>query len=171
LIPAAQRLEEYPHWETNKLHVVLKDFDKRCSLIIRHESFAYEQDSGDAEMEKAHIQRSLSELIPALQLECFIRLGYRRQYLIPVDMSFESLVAVLNLKLFSQDDRLRSIMPELAEDLMYSMDSAETPYKYHFTIGPVRKDEMPQYVAFNQKHHLHPEKRGTVYGRASENYL
>ena len=163
LIPAAQRMSEYPHWGTNTLRVVLRDFDTHCSLAIEHNAFGYEQDSADTEIEKTNIGRALTELPGALDIESFIRLGYRRQYLIPVEMPVESLVSVLNVKLFSQDDRLRRIMPAQVSDLMYRIDSAEHAYKYHFTVGPVQKQEIPRYVTFNRENHLDPEKGEEVY--------
>lgn len=157
LMSAAQRFSEYPHWETTGLRVVLRDFDKHCSLAIGHNAFGYEQDSSDVAMEEKYIQRTLEELPSALQIESFNRFGYRRQYLIAVDMSFESLVSVMNVKLLSHDERLRRIMPAQVKDLMYRVDSADDHYKYHFTVGPVRKQEIPRYVTYNREHHLKPE--------------
>jgi hypothetical protein len=40
LMPAAQRLREYSHWETDRLRVTLRDFDKHCSVAIAHDSFS-----------------------------------------------------------------------------------------------------------------------------------
>jgi hypothetical protein len=156
LMPAAQRLHEYPHWETDRLRVTLRDFDKHCSVAIAHDSFSYEQDSKDTAMEEKYIQRVLDELPAALQVGFFTRLGYRRQYLIAVEMPFNGLVRVMNLKLFSQDERLRQIMPVQVEDLLYRIDSRDEPYRYHLTIGPVRKPEIPRYVTYNRQHHLNP---------------
>lgn len=156
LMPAAQRLHEYPHWETDRLIVTLRDFDKHCSMAIAHDSFSYEQDSQDTAMEEKYVQQVLDELPAALQVDFFTRLGYRRQYLIAVDMPFDGLVRVMNLKLFSQDERLRRIMPVQVEDLLYRIDSRDEPYRYHLTIGPVRKPEIPRYVAYNRQHHLNP---------------
>jgi hypothetical protein len=156
LMPAAQRLHEYPHWETDRLIVTLRDFDKHCSVAIAHDSFSYEQDSQDTAMEEKYVQQVLDELPAALQVDFFTRLGYRRQYLIAVDMPFDGLVRVMNLKLFSQDERLRRIMPVQVEDLLYRIDSRDEPYRYHLTIGPVRKPEIPRYVTYNRQHHLNP---------------
>ena len=163
LMPAAQRMTEYPHWQTNRLSVVLRDNDLHCSLVIGHNAFGYEQDSNDEAIEEQYIQRALDELPKVLEIENFIRLGFRRNYLVRVDMPFESLVTILSVKLLSQEEQLRRIMPQKVEDMMYRVDSAEEPYQFHFTIGPVRKQEIPRYLVYNQTHHLPPET-------ASEDY-
>jgi hypothetical protein len=157
LMPAAKLLTEYPHWQTNRLSVVLRDFDKHCSLVIGHNAFGYEQDSTDEAMEEQYIQHALDELPKVLEIENFIRLGFRRNYLVRVDMPFESLVTILSVKLLSQEEQLRRIMPQKVEDMMYRVDSAEEPYRFHFTIGPVRKQEIPRYLVYSQAHHLAPE--------------
>ena len=157
LMPAAQRMTEYPHWQTDRLSVVLWDFEKQCSLSIRHNAFGYEQDVSDEEMEKQYIQHALAELSQALEIKDFIRLGFRRNYLINVDVPFESLVTILSVKLLSQDEQLRRIMPQTVDDIMYRVNSTEEPYRFHFTIGPVRKQEIPRHLVYNQAHHLNPE--------------
>jgi hypothetical protein len=54
LMPAAQRLHEYSHCETDRLRVTLRDFDTHCSVAIAHDSFSYEQDSQDTAMEEKY---------------------------------------------------------------------------------------------------------------------
>ncbi|MFQ6042021.1 MAG: hypothetical protein ACE5PV_14275 [Candidatus Poribacteria bacterium] len=170
LMPAAQRMTEYPHWQTSRLSVVLRDFDKHCSLVIGHNAFGYEQDSSDEAMEEQYIQHALAELPQALEIKDFIRLGFRRNYLVRVDMPFESLVTVLSVKLLSQNEQLRRIMPERVEDMIYRVDSSEEPYQFHFTIGPVRKQEIPRYLVYNQAHHLPPESAAGDYQAIVEEY-
>jgi len=170
LIPSAQRLDEYPHWRTDVRTVILRDYDKHCSIIIGHKSFAYEQDSEDTDMEIKYIQRALEELPSSLQIEIFNRFGYRRKYLINVKMSFESLVSILHVKLFSQDAKLRNILPPHVEDLMYRLDFSDKPYRYHVTVGPVHKAEMPRYINYNLENHLDPQVREEEYKKIIENY-
>jgi len=163
LMSAAQKLNEYPHWETNRLRVVLKDYEKHCSLSIGHNAFTYQQDSNDRKMEEKYIQQTLEYLPTALKIQFFNRLGYRKKYLISIKMSFESLVEVLYVKLFSQEDKLRRIMPSQVEDLMYRIDFKEDLYRYHVTVGPVKKFEIPKHIAYNIEHHLSPETREKEY--------
>jgi len=163
LLPAAQYLDGYQDWETDRLRVTLKNYDRHCSFVVEHRVFGYEQDSSDLNMDRDYIQQALQKLPPALQIQSFTRFGYRRQYLIEVDMSFESLVSVSNVKLFSQDSRLRQIMPAGVEDLMCWVDSVEEPYHYKFIVGPVRKQEIPQHIVYNFKNHLNPATALTEY--------
>lgn len=156
LMLAAEKLEEYPHWQTNRLEVLLKDPDHRCSLVIGSQAFAYDQDSSDPALEKARIETAVEQLPAALGIDSFVRLGLRRHYLAPVDMDFASLVAVVNVKLLSQDEALRKVMPSRVEDLMYRVDAADDDYSYHITVGPVRRAEIPRLIGFDLENHLHP---------------
>lgn len=159
LLPAAQQLKEYPDWETNRLRIILKDFDKHCNLAISHNSFSYEQDSNDINLETNYISRALEILPTALEINAFTRLGYRRRYLVPVDFSYESLVTVLNVKLFSQNNNLIKSMPKNVKNLAYIIDSEEENYKYHFLIGPVTKQESQSFIGFNRERNLNPANR------------
>ena len=152
---AAQQLEnEYPYWLTTRLKVVFKDYEKHCSLNIGHNALAYEQDSADVKMERDKIQRSLEVLPSALEINYFSRWGYLRHYLIHINMSIDSLVSVMHVKLFSQDSRLGRIMPEHTTDISYVVNSMEAPYQYHILVGPVRRHEVSRWVNFNKEQHL-----------------
>lgn len=164
LIPAAEKLDEYPHWETDRLSVILSDPGKRCSLGIRHRRFGYDQDSDDVSLEEERLEKALNELPQALEISSYVRLGFRRQYLIPVkNMTFEELVAILGVKLFSQDERLTKIMPPQIDDLMYRVDSSDDSFRFRFTVGPIRKQEIPGHIRFSREHHLDPETREKDY--------
>jgi len=41
---------------------------------------------------------------------------------------------------------------------------------YHFTVGPVKKEEIPKYLVFNQENHLAPEDREVAYIKIREGY-
>jgi len=170
LMTAAQQLSKYPHWRTNRLSVILRDYDKHCSLAIRHDNVTYEQDSSDIEMEMKYIQQALEKLPSALQVKFLNRVGYRRKYLITVKSPFESLVSILYVKLFSQDEKIRSIMPSKVEDIMYRIDFKEEPYQYRVTVGPVRKREVPRYIEYNLENHLDPMTREKEYQEIKEKY-
>lgn len=170
LILAAKQMTEFPDWETNRLSVTLKNFDRRCNLAISHNSFSYDQDSNDIEIETNYINKALEILPSALEIESFIRLGFRRRYLIPVEIPFNSLIQMLNIKFLSQEKKLREIMPANVKDLMYRIDSEEEGFKYHFLIGPVSKQEIPKYVEFNRQHNLNPASREEKYRKIVQEY-
>jgi hypothetical protein len=163
LIPAARQFEDFPHWETDRLNITLFDFEKHCSVSIAHDSFSYHQDSEDVEQEQKYIKKVLDVFPTGLEIDTFRRFGLRRWYLIPVDIPLESLASILNIKLLSQDDRLRSIMPGQINDLSFIVVSSEEPYAYRAVIGPMRKAEIPSYITVDQKHHLNMKDRGEVY--------
>ena len=79
-IPAAMQFEEYKNWRTDRISITLRDVEKHCSLLIKHQDFAYEQDSSDLELENERLSRILKNLPQALKLEHFIRFGYRHLF-------------------------------------------------------------------------------------------
>jgi hypothetical protein len=158
LMSAASKMEKYPDWQTNGLSVVLKDYGHLCSTAIDYASITYEQDSGNIELEEERTQNILDLLPPALGIKSFTRLGFRRQYLVPVEMDFESIVSVLNVKFLCQEEHLRSFLPPHVEDLVYRVDLRDEEYKYHLTLGPVHKNEISKFILFNRQNHLDPAK-------------
>lgn len=163
LFPAAQEFDAYPHWETSRLYVILHDYDQRCSLAIRHENFSYEQDYGGVDSQRDNIKEALEKLPVSLDIPSYTRIGFRRQYLIPVSMTFEEVTAILKVKLLSQDERLTNILPPSVDDLMYRVIASDGNLKLGVTVGPIKKEEIPKYVVINQKHHLNPEEREQSY--------
>ncbi|MGB5293831.1 MAG: hypothetical protein WBP34_02665 [Thermoanaerobaculia bacterium] len=159
LMPAAQAFtDEYPHWQTSRLAVSLRDWDNRCSQAIRHNRFSYEQDSDNVELEKERIDLVLDRLPKALEVETALRFGYRRRYLVEVNMELGALVEVINTKLFSQDERLLKVLPRTVTDLMYRLDLKDDDgASYHLTLGPVQGAEAANYVVFNREQHLDPD--------------
>lgn len=171
LFPAAQRLTKFPNdWETDRFSVTLKDVERYCSLTIKHTSLTYEQDSNELDLEERYIQQALEELPTALEIDSCIRFGYRRQYLVETNMPFEALVSILDLKLLSQNEALRQIMPYIITDMMYRIDCIDDPYQYHLTIGPVKKEEIPTRISFNQENHLSSTKREAIYQEIVNKY-
>jgi hypothetical protein len=171
LFPFAQQLTDFPNdWETDRLSVTLKDVVKHCSLNIKHNYLIYEQDSSDLSLNDKHIIKALERLPKALEIDSCYRFGYRRQYLLEVNMSFEALASVLSAKLLSQDETLRQIIPNTISDLMYRIDSTDEFFRYHFTIGPVKKEEIPGRITFNQENHLDSTKRTKSYQDIVDKY-
>jgi pterin-4a-carbinolamine dehydratase len=156
---AAAKLTHYPHWETGFGNITVRSFDTRCSVNVQNRTIGFAQDSGDITNEQARLTEVTDVLIPELQLTTFLRLGYRRQYLVPLDITFESLVSILRLKLFSTTEQLQQILPAQVDDLLYRIDCSEGDDKFHIHLGPLRRQEVPKYIDFNAENHLAPEVR------------
>ncbi|MEK0369263.1 MAG: hypothetical protein QQN62_06650 [Nitrosopumilus sp.] len=170
LMTAAEELKGYPHWLTERLFVVLKNYDKRCSLAIKHNSFAFDQDSDNLSNEKEKLSEALEKLPKSLKLSAYTRLGYRRKYILPVNMAYESLISIMELKLFSQDKNLKMILPKEMTNSTYILNFVEESTHFNLTIGPISKPEIPNYIEFNKKHHLNPESADTDYLKVRESY-
>ena len=102
----------FPHWETDRLSIVLNDPNRRCSLALRHASATYEQDLGDVTLEASFVQLMVEVLPRVLKFEELTQIGYRRRYYIPVSTNYEALSRILDIKLLSQDPVQRQIHPE-----------------------------------------------------------
>jgi hypothetical protein len=163
MVPASKKFEEFPHWQTDGLKLTLFDPGKHCSIGIAFDSFSFSQDMASIDQEKSFVDRIVDTLPAALEVTSFLRFGLRRWYLAALDMPFSSLVSVLDLKLFSQHERLREILPEKVDDLMYVTVNSESPYTARVTVGPVHDFEIPSYVPLDQEHHLDPQKRAEQY--------
>jgi len=169
-IAAAQALDGYPNWEVSSLAVSLRNFEKRCSLNIQHNRFAYDQDSDDLSVTDKYIKEALEKLPNAIKITSCVRFGFRRKYLIAVRMSFEELVKVLDLKLLAQDTRLKKILPHKTADVAYIVDAADEVCKYHIRIGPLRKVETERHMEFSTENHLDPSSRAKDYSKIVDAY-
>lgn len=156
LYSTAQKFKEFPHWNTDRLSVILRDYSKRCSLGIKHFNFSYDQDSNSITDEECNLKKALEMIPECLEIKSYIRIGYRRKYLISTNMSFHELVKIINIKFFNQDEKLIKIMPQEIYDLQYVIDSLDDKYRFHIRIGPVQKEEIPKHLQFNRENHIDP---------------
>jgi len=163
MIPASKEFADFPHWQTDGRKLTLFDPSKHCSIGLAFDSFSFSQDMSDVGQERAFAKQMLEKLPSKLEVTSFSRLGIRRWYLTSVAMSFEALVAILDLKLFAQAEQLREILPANVKDVMYVTVNAEAPYSARISIGPVHGFEIPPLIPIDQEHHLDPQKRAEQY--------
>lgn len=170
LYPTASKLDEYPHWITNMLSIILRDWDKHCSLAIGAKSWAFDQDTDDVSNEEERINKAAREISSGLELSSYIRLGFRRRYLINTPMTFKEINTILNVKFLSQDEVLLKIFPFQMDDLLYRVDCSDEKFKYHINLGPTHKTEIPKWIEFNQEHHLDPNEAQYIYPQILDSY-
>lgn len=167
---AAQKMGEYPHWLTDKLSITLKDYEKRCSLTIRHRNIGYDQDSDEIEIEEKNIKKAMNLLPEGLNISSFARLGFRRKYLITMPMHFNELKDILDVKLLSQDRKFREILPTRVDDFSCILDLSDDNSKFHINIGPIEKSQIPRWIDFDKENHLDPETKQKDYLKILEGY-
>ena len=161
LYGAATKIENFPHWVTDRLNVTLRDYDEYCSVTISHNNFTYEQDSGDGNLEVRNINHIIGILPSELDIVESTRIGYRRRYLIPVSMSFAELNSLMNLKVYSDPLRNLAGFPQV-KDMMYRVDLIDGEFDAHLTVGPVGQTEIPQRIGFNEDHHIDPNSENPL---------
>ena len=161
LLYGAAKKIDFPHWVTDRLNVTMRDYDEYCSVTISHNNFAYEQDSGDENLEVRNINHIIGILPSELDVVESTRIGYRRRYLIPVNMSFEELNSLMNLKVYSDPLRNLAGFPEV-KDMMYRVDLVDGEFNANLTVGPVGQAEIPQRIGFNENHHIDPNSENPL---------
>lgn len=154
-VAAEELTDSYQDWETDGLRATLKDFNNHCSVLVGHDSFAYEQDFGNEQLEVERVNEAVEKLPKSLQIKAFNRLGYRKILLYPVKMNFPSLVKIMEVKFFTQDSSFKENLPPI-KDLLYRVDLSEPPFDYHLTVGPARKNEISRYVSPNLQNNYAP---------------
>lgn|GEM_PF-2574355 len=170
LFPAAQALDEYPHWKTDGSKITLADYERHCSITITHNVFNYHQDLDKNPDQSNYIERALTELPRLLEISSFARFGFRQKYLFETPMGFEEVCGVLNIRLFSQDDKLEELLPPTVEDLAYILDCADGDTHFHVKIGPLKKEEVPRRVGFSKDFHLAPENSQREFFQIEDSY-
>jgi len=160
---AAGKLSGYPQWRTDSNSITVRDYQARCSIAIVPNSIGFSQDSDDITTASSRLKEALQVLPNELTIQNFFRLGFRRQYLVSFSASFEELVSILRVKLLSQKEGLTRLLPPNTIDLLYRVDLKDPENMYHLTVGPVRRQEIPNWIQFEAENHLAPDVRQEQY--------
>ena len=149
LIPMAESFTRYPDWRTDRISITLQNFDVRCSVNLAFNSFWYVRDlkkENSDEEDDQRIREILEKVPTKLDKQKYERVGLRRVYLYPVEMSFENLVSVIRDKLFVQNDEINEGICPQPTDLAYLVDFLQDKLAVKLRVGPVRKEELEQQI-------------------------
>ena len=158
LYSATQKLSGYEHWETNRLYVFLHDYEKHCTLAVRHNVFSYEWDYSGASNYINDVKDTLEILPTSLEIKTFRRLGFRKHFLIPTHMRFEEVNNILNLKFLAQDEQLTNLFPSGVTDMSYVAVGTDDELEFRIVVGPMKRKEISSYIQVNQKYNFAPDK-------------
>lgn len=167
---AAETISGDDDWKSDGTSFIIFNSDKRYSITVSLTKIGYDQDESNISLEQENIKKILETIPDSLKVEECFRVGLRRRFLIPVEMRFDELVTLLDLKLFSQDGEFKKLMPKNINDLMYRIDASEGELKYHFTVGPLQKKEIDRYIGFNKEDHLSKENSIDDYYTIAKSY-
>lgn len=143
-------IEKFPHWETDRLRVTLHDFEKKHSLTIAYNNATYDSDLYDKNNEDEIISFLISKITNIVDDGSFSRIGLRRFYLIKQEMSFDELVEIIYLKLFTDDFQKLFINP--IENSSITINANYNEYKYRLILQPIQKDEVPKLIQYSDYH-------------------
>jgi hypothetical protein len=162
--------KHFPHWQTDRLKITLRDFDKKHSLTMSYESTTYETDKHLKKNEEEIVSLLYDNLEEITSFDNINRLGYRVLSLAPVKISFNELVTILNIKLFKKD--LFKALNQDPDDSTITITSIFKDIKYRLTIGPMKNTEVPNYINFNIENHVDPssQKKYSEISELIENY-
>lgn len=143
---------QFPHWQTDRLKVTLRDYEKRHSLTLKHDSIIYETDNYSNKFEKDIINLISDNINEITTTDKITRIGHRFFCLAPVKISFNELVTILNLKLFSKDF-INSVTQKI-DDSTVTITSTHADLKYRLQVGPMKDKEVPGFIIFNIENHI-----------------
>lgn len=153
----AQSAEGFIHWETDRITVVLKDLENFCSWQIAHNAIVYEQDNRDENLEKKQLNENTLLLLDQFESLRLLRLGYRRRYLLPIDLEYSKLVNLFEIKLYSGENEFMNMLPGKIEDILFRVNMAEGKKKFNLTAAPIWKSQIPQMLQINKDRHFSHE--------------
>lgn len=160
LYSAIHKLSGYEHWETNRLYVFLHDYEKHCTLVVRHNIFAYEWDYSGTDNYLDDVREALEILPPSLEIKTFNRLEFRQQFLVQTKMRFEEVNNILNLKFLAQDEQLTNLVPSGVSDMTYVVVGSDDDLELRIMVGPMKREEISNYIQVNQKYNFASDKPG-----------
>ena len=147
--------DKFPHWQTDRLKVTLRDYDKKHSITIAHNNTSFESDMYHKQIEEEMISLLISEIINFVNDGTFSRFGFRRFYLIKQKISFSELVEIINLKYFTQD--FKKIFEDHINDSTITIISSINGNDFRLMLGPMKKEEIPGFIKYNIDNHIDPE--------------
>jgi hypothetical protein len=159
ILPAATQLEEgYPWWQTDgTIMVEMRDSDTASNITIDQTSFSYSGMTDNNDHENSQITKLKDTVAHHFKLKTVQRIGYRRKYIAPVKQRFSDLVTLFHAKTYNQSRGLLEALPEKLDDIHFRVDSSDGNYKYHITIGPMVKEQVPQFLRAEQERVFAPE--------------
>ncbi|XCN71098.1 MAG: hypothetical protein Q3M24_12300 [Candidatus Electrothrix aestuarii] len=145
----------FPDWETDRLKITFRDFDKKHSVLLAHNRTVYESDRYN-EKEEEKIIKLISSGIKAFAKEHFLQsVGCKRLFLIKQNMSFSDLSDIITLKFYSES--LKSLFLSGINDSSVNLKTTIGPNELRVTIGPMKTDEIPNFIKYNINNHIRPE--------------
>lgn len=145
----------FKHWQTDRLRISLRDYDKKHSLTIKHDSTTFESDKPSIKTAKGVINtvnENFHEYSNSSEIQ---RLGCRYMGFIKNELSFEELNEILKLKIFNKDF-LNTVNKEDVFDHSIVFNTIINNLTCRINIGPIRKVEIPHFIQFNTENHIDP---------------
>lgn len=153
---AGHAVQGYPHWETDRLSITMRDPEHRCSLLMNNRSLQYEQDSSNLAQEQEQISSTFTTLLEHLEPETYLELFHHHTYLVSVPGSFEPLAQLMRIKMI-ENEELEACFPGNYVDFSYDYLSQDNLLLYDIQIGPTWGQQADQLIPFNKSSHLNPQ--------------
>ena len=171
LYSLAASVEGYPDWWTEGLSLTLQNYDRHCSIQLRHNFSAYGQDmKGKAEEDDTRIRQAIGLITSIPRDGEYQRVALRRMYLHPVSMTFADLVSVVGEKFLAQNAQIREGICPTPTDLSYVVDFQEASAKVKLRTGPMRRDELESHLQPDRQNNFSPKERSLSAGELYSDY-
>jgi hypothetical protein len=155
---AAASRQGYPDWESSSHQVRVIDRVAHRSITITNHDLRFIQD-GDAEPAERDRSSPLPlELFHSLQTSTLERMGHRRWYLLPLEMSFHEAVALFHLRYYPQEDPMSALGHDI-DDVLYRVDTSDPDgCRWHITFAPVPRSQAAAALEYDYEAHWQPNE-------------
>lgn len=147
----------FPDWQTDRLKITLRDYDKKHSVLLAHNRTVYESDRYDEENEESVIDLIRSDIRNFTNESFLQRVECRRLFLLRQKMSFSDLSDIVTLKFYSES--FKSLFPSGINDSSVNLTTTIGFNELRVIIGPMRTEEIPKFIRYNVDNHIRPEAK------------
>lgn len=147
--------DEFVHWQTDRLRVTLRDYDKRHSLTIKHDATTFESDKPSNSIAQKVLKNVTDNFNEYSNNSSIKRLGARYIGFIRNELSFEELNNILKLKVLDKEF-LETISGDEVYDHSVAFNTIVNELTCKVNMGPIKKNEINQFFNFNSENHLDP---------------
>ena len=145
----------FDHWQTDRLKIILRDYIKKHSLQIAHDSTSFESDKPNIPTAKNIINIVSDNFDQYSNKQDIQRVGCRYFGFISNELNFNELNSILKLKFFSKD-LMEVINNDKTFDHSVVFKTSIDDMEYRIRMGPIAKSEIPRLIEFNAENHLDP---------------
>jgi hypothetical protein len=146
---AAARFDAYPDWQASFSQVRMLNKKDHRSLLVASNEVRYVQDSGDELGEPGWENLVPETILRSLEVSVLQRMGHRRWYVLPLEMSFQEAVDLFHLRYYTIEDPARALGHQI-RDVLYRVDTSDKDgWAWHITFAPTPRAQTLEQLNYD----------------------